>query len=245
MSLKEFVVLGHTHAVSGALLWLGVAPAAAAVTGTEMSPVHLAAGTLACAGAALLPDLDHPQATIAHFLGPVSQAVSRVVNLLAGGHRMATHSLLFCVFAALLVQGLLSVFGSQAAMWVLWVLIALALRGLGIAPPGKGSVVVGATIAVEAFALTWLVGAHSDGGWGFLPLAVGLGCLAHLGGDCCTPERCPLLWPSRKRYGIPLITHTGNVIEKAVIAPLMTVGVFVLAWRYALPDGVAVALPGF
>jgi membrane-bound metal-dependent hydrolase YbcI (DUF457 family) len=91
-------MLGYSHATSGALVWLATAPALSqALTGAPMSAPELAAGTVICAGAALLPDLDHPQATIAHTFGPVSHVASKLTFILSGGHRQGTHSLLFSV----------------------------------------------------------------------------------------------------------------------------------------------------
>ena len=54
---------------------------------------------LSTAGAALLPDLDHPGGTIANCFGPVSRAVARTVHRISGGHREATHSMLFAALA--------------------------------------------------------------------------------------------------------------------------------------------------
>ena len=45
-------------------------------------------------GAALVPDADHHNATIAHSLPPLSNAVCAGVGALAGGHRRGTHSLI-------------------------------------------------------------------------------------------------------------------------------------------------------
>lgn len=224
-------MLGHSHAVSGALVWLASAPLVSHVVGMPLSPGQVAAGTVACAGAALLPDLDHPDSTIAHTLGPITQVLAHGVHLLAGGHRMATHSLLFVVAAGVGTWGLLAVFGSQAAAWVMFALAALAIKGLHLSPPrSRGLVVGGVVVAVEAAGLVYLISRYASGGWSFLPVAVAVGALAHLAGDCLTPERCPLLWPAKRRYGLPLIERTGDLVETAVLAPLMGVGVIYLSY---------------
>lgn len=217
--------MGHSHAVSGALAWLAAAPAVQAATDTQLSVAQLAAGAIVCAGAALLPDLDHPQATIAHFLGPLSQLLAHAVAAAAGGHRQATHSLAFCALAAGGVWALLQTFGGSAGMGVLFVCTALALRGLGLAPPGKGPIVGGVTIAVQAAAITWAVARYAPGQWEWLPVAVALGCLAHLVGDCATPGGCPLAWPLPHRVSVPIIARTGNAVEVALLTPLMTLAV--------------------
>ena len=224
-------MLGHSHAVSGALGWLAFAPVTSSIVGVHLSVGQMAAGTLACAGAALLPDLDHPQATIAHFLGPVSQLLAKGVNIVAGGHRQATHSFAFVALVGLGTQGLMMAFGVQAALWTMFIMTALALRGLGLVPPGKrSSITNGLSVGVMAFAITYFVSKYVHGGFGFLPLAVALGCLFHIGGDCCTPERCPIFWPCKKRFGVGFISHTGNALEVKVLTPLM--GLAVLGLLY-------------
>src|SRR5699024_5704577 len=98
------------------------------------------------AGAALLPDLDTPQATIARSFGPLSQGLAHVVetgsrtfcnatrtkkdDYCNNGHRTATHTLLFAIVAGLVVTGLVSAFGKPAAMVVLFLMLGLAGRGL-------------------------------------------------------------------------------------------------------------------
>lgn len=219
--------MGHSHAVSGGLAWLAAAPAIQAATDTQLSISQLAAGTIVCSGAALLPDLDHPQATIAQFLGPVSQLLARAVAAVAGGHRQATHSVAFCVLSAAGVWALLQAFDDRGGLAVLFVCTALALRGLGLAPPGRGPIVGGVTIGVQAAAVTWAFTRYAPGGWEWLPAAVALGCLTHLIGDCATPGGCPLAWPLPVRVSLPIIARTGNAVEVALLTPLMTVA---LAW---------------
>lgn len=219
--------MGHSHAVSGGLAWLVAAPAVQAATGTQLDIWQLAAGTIVCAGAALLPDLDHPQATIAQFLGPVSQLAARAVAAVAGGHRQATHSVVFCVLTAAGVWALLQAFGDRGGLAVLFVCTALALRGLGLAPPGRGPITGGLTIAVQAAAVTWVFARYAPAGWEWLPVAVALGCAAHLVGDCATPGGCPLAWPLPYRVSLPIIARTGNAVEVALLTPLM---VLTLSW---------------
>src|SRR5579862_5468811 len=45
----QALMMGHSHALSGGLLWLVAAPTVAAVTGVHLGEADLAAGTLACA----------------------------------------------------------------------------------------------------------------------------------------------------------------------------------------------------
>lgn len=224
-------MMGHSHAVSGALGWLACSPLLEVASHQSFSSVQLAAGTVACAGAAILPDIDHPQATIAHTLGPVTHVVAKGVNLVSGGHRHATHSFFFAALMGLSTWGLLVGFGPQAAGWVMFAMGAFAIKGLYLAPPkSKGPIVGGIVVAAEAAGLVWWVDQYAVGGWGFLPWAVGFGCIMHLVGDCLTPERCPLLWPKKTRYGVGLIEHTGNFLEVSVLTPVMGLLVLVLIW---------------
>ena len=110
-------MMGPSHAACGAAAWV-------ALTGTYT--VHLAdtslpvglglmpvgdpgviTGALICAGAALLPDMDHPGGTVARSLPPLSTWLARGVSRVCGGHRHGTHSLvglLVVVGLALLSQ---------------------------------------------------------------------------------------------------------------------------------------------
>src|ERR1017187_9031996 len=87
-------MMGRSHLMLGAAGFLGAEAVMPSLVGTApLGVAQLAAGTLVACGAAMIPDIDHPEATLAHSLPPVSNVVSRVVNKLAGGHRKGTHSL--------------------------------------------------------------------------------------------------------------------------------------------------------
>lgn len=224
-------MLGYTHAASGAVGWLVAGPAGLyLVSGETMSPAEALAGTVACAGAALLPDLDHPQATVSQTFGPVSGMLAEFTAFVSGGHRHATHSFLFAFLMGAATWGAVLWGGETVGLAILFVLTAFALRGLHLVPPGKAAWKSFGAV-VEAGLVVWFI--HSLGGftsWEWLAVAVTLGCLLHLGGDCCTPERCPLLWPKKTRYGAGLIEHTGNWVETKIIAPTFIVVLVVLAW---------------
>ncbi|OFX22917.1 MAG: hypothetical protein A2V77_21010 [Anaeromyxobacter sp. RBG_16_69_14] len=164
------------------------------VIGIHLGTTDILLGAFLCAGAALLPDLDHPSGTIAHFLGPVSHYFCRLVCWASGGHRHATHSLLFVA---------LTFGGSWAGVHYLhrpftlalvFVLLSLAVRALRLCPPGTGihswGVVTLLAAAGTAMADSWMSATPQ-----WMPFAVGLGALAHLVGDCLTREGCPLFWP--------------------------------------------------
>jgi membrane-bound metal-dependent hydrolase YbcI (DUF457 family) len=210
-------MLGHSHSLSGATAW------AATCSLAPMAGVHprwgaIAAGLLATAGAALLPDLDHPEATPAWTFGAPSRALARFVHRVSGGHRHATHSLLFAALIPLLTWLGDALGGRWFEIGALFVLYTFAARALRLAPGASSS--FGGVAAIA----TWFL--LPDLAW--LPWAVAAGILAHLGGDCLTREGCPLLWPQRRHYMIPLVQRTGNKIETMLFAPAFALGAVAL-----------------
>lgn len=211
-------MMGYSHATSGSTAFAATA-AAAPLAGIHPHLAAVAAGLLATAGAALLPDIDHPSASCAHTFGPVSKAVAVFVHRVSGGHRHATHSFAFVAasFAATWIG--VHAAGQYFALPLLFVLYAFAIRALRLAP--------GASVGIAALAT---VGAYGmlAGDYGWLPVSVGIGTLAHLVGDCLTKEGCPLLWPRRTHYMLPVIRRTGNKIERWVFAPAFGIGTIAL-----------------
>lgn len=223
-------MLGYTHAATGAFAWLVVAPTASSVFSLGLTPAELAAGTVACAGAALVPDLDHPEATVSKTFGFVSQTTSQFVNKVSGGHRHATHSILFALgmgFATWLLTLIPIIWIPLAIMFML---AAFAIRGLNLVPPRWRGDAKTATIMVEAALLVWLLNQGEITTWWWLGPAMGIGIFVHILGDGCTPERVPALWPKKTRYGYGLISHTGNAVETKIIAPAFIIATVVLIW---------------
>ncbi|MFE3452095.1 metal-dependent hydrolase [Nonomuraea sp. NPDC059194] len=240
-------MMGHTHALTGAAAWLGLAPALAVLpllnessrfieTGImagALSPAEILAGALVCAGAAMLPDLDHPSATIAQTFGPMTWLLSKAVSWLSGGHRGATHSL---VFAVAMGFGAHWLAGSQPigrdVMVVL--LIGLALRAIGIGIPGNklGSAMVNVGLTAGLFVVFRSLGV----GYAWLGVAVALGCLIHVVGDCMTERGCPVLWPMAYKFMLPwkIGIKTGKKFEQKILAPALSVAILgLLYWRLA------------
>ena len=81
-------MMGRHHALSGALVWFGVAGVAMHKTA---HPVELIATTAVCAASSVLPDIDEPGSSVARSLGAVSETISRITNKVCGGHRHASH----------------------------------------------------------------------------------------------------------------------------------------------------------
>lgn len=232
-------MMGHTHALAGAAAWLGVAPLLAA-HGLPMTAGQVTAGAVVCAGAGLLPDLDHHDGTIAHAFGPVTKVLCRGVAAVSGGHRHATHSLVFCLLAGFGANWLSQHF--PPAWWVLlFLLIGLGLRGIGIRVPERehfnvllnGAIAGGLTIALARMHFAEGINVH---GYvlGWAGLAVAVGSLSHIVTDGLTPEGCPVLWPVPFRMGLPVVPRTDGVVEKWVVTPLLTLVIVVLAVRSAV-----------
>lgn len=133
------------HSISGAAAGLYAATLARDLGLLDIGPAATLTGAALCAGAALIPDLDHPTATIAKSFGPVSAALARVTNETSaaiyrltktgldedrdGGHRGLTHTLAF----AAVLGGLVAVLADllpRAVPVLLFVLLVLAVRGL-------------------------------------------------------------------------------------------------------------------
>lgn len=232
-------MMGHTHALAGAAAWLAAAPFLAE-HGMRMTPGQVTAGAVVCAGAALLPDLDHHDGTIANTFGPVTRILCKGVSLISGGHRHATHSLAFCVLMA--VGADLLADHVVKAWWVmLFLLIGLGLRGIGIRVPEREHFDALLNAAI-AGGLTYLMaGMHFAGpgiglhgftlGWA--GLAVGIGCLTHVITDSLTPDGCPVFWPIQYCVAVPVVPRTNGAVEKWVVTPLLTLGVVILAVRSA------------
>ncbi len=227
--------MGHTHALSGAAVWLLVAPGLAALPAAGglagdlapmvaniLTPSELIAGALVCAGAAMLPDLDHPSATIAQTFGPATWVLSKFFNWVSGGHRHATHSLLFAA-AAGVGTTLLAEHYSIGRDIVVILMIGLALRAIGIGIPDK--TITSALINIGLTAAAFIMFRSRDVEYLWLGLAIAIGCLTHVVGDCLTERGCPVLWPLKHRWLLPwkIGIKTGRAFEVKFLGPALSV----------------------
>jgi membrane-bound metal-dependent hydrolase YbcI (DUF457 family) len=222
-------MMARSHVVLGAAGWLTAAVVVEAVTGRAFEPVELAAGTVVCAGAAVLPDCDEPNALVASALGPITRWLARGIRKVAGGHRQGTHSLEFGLFIGLGSWTLGAVGGWWATLAMAFLCCAFALRAAGPArhrPGGYRWIVV----ALQAAVLTWTGAVIVPDGWVWLPFAITAGCWLHLLGDMLTPEGAPLLWPWPWRLSVPIVARTGNGTEQ-VITALTALWVGWLVWQ--------------
>jgi membrane-bound metal-dependent hydrolase YbcI (DUF457 family) len=228
-------MMGHSHALSGAVVWLAAVPGLAALPAlggpaeglapllwNALSPGELIAGALVCAGAAMLPDLDHPSATIAQTFGPATWLLTKGVAFVSGGHRHATHSLLFAAGAGVGAHVLAQRYPVGRDILVI-LMIGLALRALAIGVPGK--TITSAVVNVALTAVLFVTFHSLDVRYAWLGLATGIGCLVHVFGDCLTERGCPVLWPIKGRWLLPykIGFKTGRAFEQKFLAPVLSV----------------------
>lgn len=177
----------------------------------DVSPWATASGAIVTAGAALLPDADHHNATIAHSLPPVSEKVCRGLSKMFGGHRKGTHSLVgvaFFVAVAWLMTllspalaGVMRGMGAERAAdmiepiqigpgIVAMLLVTFAMKALKFLPDSARraswaiGIASGALVAFSAPENTW-----------WLPVSVGVGAVLHILGDQITNDGVNWLWP--------------------------------------------------
>jgi len=224
-------MMGHTHATSAVVAWLGVAPFVSAHA-HHLTPMSIAAGTLVAGGAGMLPDLDHHSGTIANTFGPLTKGLCRFVAAISGGHRWITHSLFGAGVFIALAHGATHNFWAVTA--TIWLCMGLAVRALW-GPPRRNEPngrldwrdIAGLAHALAAALVAWAIAA-SGFDVGVLPWAVGVGYLAHLLGDSMTEHGLPVvLWPIRWRLRIATI-DTGKSAEKLVVAGLYVTLCFIV-----------------
>lgn len=145
-------MMGKSHAITGAGLWLAgwswTSVAGLANPGLDV----LTVGTMLCTGAALLPDLDHPESRLAHSGGLITEKFAKTVGRIGAGihaatkldadrpdrdgHRTITHTFVFALLAGVLVSGVTGldrVAGPIPVGKLVAAVLVLAFTGLGYA----------------------------------------------------------------------------------------------------------------
>jgi membrane-bound metal-dependent hydrolase YbcI (DUF457 family) len=221
-------MLGHSHALSGAVAGLGSGialhysvPQAAALAGFT-------------AGMALLPDLDKCGSSPARSLGFLSETVAWITGRLSGGHRHATHSAVgiaaFTALAWVACHYRADVAGKAGLALLMTLTVAAGLEALHLVR-GHAADVIG--IAVAAGAIWYGYGLR------LVPLAVLIGCCTHIVGDMLTESGCMLAYPVvRHRFHLlpgPLAFTTGTAPELVIVDPLLIAGLGLLALHLADP----------
>jgi membrane-bound metal-dependent hydrolase YbcI (DUF457 family) len=211
-------MMGPSHALSGAAVWLAGSWALDHFAGYGQSPLAIAVGTAVCAGGALFPDLDlsgrvtrnRGGATVARTFGVVSLFIAEVIEKVSlgvyhatklsrdpkrtNGHRTLTHTIPFTVLVGWGTTALCAAYGKWAVIGILFFMIGLALRGLFDEWAKRVGWATVTLISAAAAYLTFL-NLPGDRGYPMLGLAVGIGSLVHILGDMITRNGVPLLWP--------------------------------------------------
>jgi membrane-bound metal-dependent hydrolase YbcI (DUF457 family) len=221
-------MLGHSHALSGAVAGLG----AGLLLHMPNPQIAVLAGFTS--GMALLPDLDTCGSSPARALGFLSEAVAWIVGRVTGGHRHATHSILgIATFTGLawLSAHFRHDWAGKAGLALLLMLSTVgALEALHLVR-GHAADLVGTAVAS-------LVVWHGYG-LKLIPVAVAIGCAAHIAGDMLTDSGCMLGFPvSRHRFHLlpePLAFTTGTRPELLIVDPVLSGALLILAGWAADP----------
>lgn len=241
--------MGRSHAASGAVVGLALAPALGLGTLVEAIPF-----AVVVAGYSIFPDLDCGGATASRLLGPVTKVMSWLVRKFsavvyritrtdhssqsAGTHRHLTHTVLFGVGL-----GALAWATSQASPWVVAAWLVFGVLSAGAALSGVAALVAAAA-AVVPLAASGSVATVLTDMQPWTGIAVGVGCLVHLVGDGITVSGIPALWPipvgGKTWHDLHLLPHpfqlhTGKRVENRLLYPLFLVGALVLCWPLAEP----------
>jgi len=242
-------MLGRDHALLGGLGYLVVAPLI--LHGPTWQ--ELGVGCVTSAAFALLPDIDEPGSTVSRKLGPISRSVSRVVNNAAGGHRQATHSLLFAALVglatwfALFSPIAMAIIVAASFMLVFRMILPGVLRYVPLI--GIGSLALAWGSAYWAYHLASPIAGLVPPSSEWLLLATVGGCLWHLCGDALTVEGVPLAWfpgvPALKnfRVAVPLVGHCGSERESLLGGVMGIALTWLMVTKIALPAQNAIVLP--
>ena len=201
-------MMGPSHAASGALAGTITLAHTTTQETTLATPGDILLAISITAGAALLPDLDTPNATLARTFGPLSQGLSQATNRISAaiantihtrrdhyhtnGHRLLTHTILFNLFAAMFAYVLMDHTPGLHYV-VLFILSTLAFRGLfsrtlkhlpSIIPVVLGGVVTLTCVVAHITATPMLVATY-----------IGVGTMTHLLGDAVTKAGIPAFAP--------------------------------------------------
>jgi membrane-bound metal-dependent hydrolase YbcI (DUF457 family) len=235
-------VLGRDHALSGALIFAALAPEMHVTGG------YLATGVVLSAGAGVLPDIDHPDSSMALSFGFLTNSFSWLVEHVSGGHRHLTHAILGVTLftAGALAAGRYQLAGPHATLshlafsWHLvpaglfiTLLYASALRALKVGGHHADLIAIaGAAATVYTGAdLIQLTQWHIP----LIGLATVLGCAAHIAGDELTHAGCPLLYPvSEHEFHLlprPLEITTAKIAETYVIFPIVAIALGMALWH--------------
>lgn len=232
-------MMGHQHALGGAVAWMAAAPALDATYG--LSSGGMALGIALAAGAAMVPDLDQPHSTIGRTYGPVTNGVARVIAFVARGHRKGTHCLLGLIGLTLLAD-LAAGAGGLAAAAAVWMLLGVGCRAAGLGVPGRGAT----TALLHAVTMALVTAVVMASGVDLhVPLVAGmaLGAGSHVALDMLTDRGCPLFFPIvRTPFGLDIFT-TGSRWTSALVTAGLSVALLLLVAKQTSADAALMRLP--
>lgn len=231
--------MGKTHCAVGAVTGLAYGE-----FGAHLPLPQTAMLTVFTAGLAVLPDIDHPEATMAQSFGFLTKSFATVVGKVSGGHRWGTH----CIIGSAILTGL----AMAAVHWRhtlagrigLGFLLALTFAAVFCAT-GAGRLSIKAArkwlhlgrflkvkhvMELAAIGLALLV-SFTGLGLGLLWLATLLGCTAHCIADWPTDQGYPFFYPlSKHRYKLPEpLAFTVNTKPETVLYAVSLAAVAILA----------------
>jgi membrane-bound metal-dependent hydrolase YbcI (DUF457 family) len=224
-------MMGRSHLMLGAAGFLAVESVLPSIIGTTpLSPGQMAAGTLVAAGAGMIPDIDHPDATLAHCLPPASIALSRLVNTVSGGHRKGTHTIWCWLLVGLVAYWALQLHAGPVVELGIAIFCALIMFQVLTKIGGPVCLILAAIAGGAA-----VLGAGPSTSWMLQALIIGFG--LHLVGDIVTTEGVPLLYPFGESMAIPVLgstdhfrEHTAGILCGLVAFYLLATNVFMPAW---------------
>lgn len=233
-------MMGVGHATLGIATWCMAAPLVVGATGNPITAGTLIAGAIPVAGAALIPDIDHPNGSIANSGGPITRSITKAASMLSGGHREGTHTLPF--FAIVTLAAFLTVWAGNMWAAIAWFFVLSAFGAQALAKTAlhqkfnrkwKKHTGVFAKAYCWAFAALATAGAVAVYGvgdpqaWWWLPWAVLIGHATHLVGDIMTTAGLNLgLRIPKVRF--PVLGDAGSSREKIFTAVLAVIAVFFL-----------------
>jgi membrane-bound metal-dependent hydrolase YbcI (DUF457 family) len=259
---------GPTHAMSGLAAWAAVTALADTHAIGQLSPKTWVVGATLSAGAALLPDIDHPSSTVAATFGAISKGFSAGISGFSGflyrltrtkkdsdregTHRGFTHTVVFAVLAGLITTAIVQTSAGSALGVLMFFFAGLAVRGLMHTWSSRQDALL---IAVTSLLLTvacWAWAGDQPTDAAAFGLAVMIGCVAHFIGDAITEQGCPMLWPvplgGKTWYPVAppkkLRMRTGGAVELAIIGPGLTLAAAALTCVVLYRLGVAPWLAG-
>lgn len=246
----DLVATGPTHAMSGLAAWGAVTALLPDNALGQLSPQMWVVGATLATGAALMPDLDHPQSTVSRTFGPFSQGFSAMINSISGfvyrmtrmkrdsdregGHRGLTHTVLFAILIGIITTAIVQTGDPTALPILMFVFAALAVRGLiNEWTPDHDSLAIAVTsAALTGLCWKWVTAAPDmERNAAACGVAVMIGAITHYLGDAITEQGCPMLWPvplgGRTWYPIAppkfMRIRTGGPVELVFLLPALSI----------------------